>query len=856
MYLRVLGTLAFDLADRPASGAAAQRRPLALLAALAAAGERGVTRERLQLLFWPESDAERARGALNQTLYALRRDAGARDLVTGGAVLTLSPASLRCDLWAFEQAADAGDVDAALAVYGGPFLDGVLLPRAAEFERWAEGERSRVAGRLARLLADGAAAAVAAGDHARAAALWERRVAADPVDAAATVAWMRALVAVGDRRAALRAAARHAAEMRAELGAGPAAEVAEYAAEVERAAERTATPTEAPRHEGPRPAVSETPDVTPAVTPARPRPAAPNAQPGPRPLAARRVRGRRTAGAAALVLGACAVGAGAWAWRSGTGASAEARLADAARAPARDPRRIAVLYFDDHSPGRTLGYLADGLTEYLIDQLAQVPALRVVFRNGVKPCRDRPAACDSVVRALEVGTVVEGSVQRSAGRTRVTVQLVDAASGTHLGSNTFDRPDAELFALQDDITRQVAFFLRRRLGDEVEVRAARAERADQRALDLLLRAERERKDAEALGAFPRAVDRGAATAALARADALLAAAEQVDPRWVRAPVLRGRALLHRALLDSGTVREAWVRGALAAAERALALDPESAAAFDLRGTARWQAVRLYNDAGHDTKLAASAEADLRRAVDLDSASAGAWATLSALQRWGGKTAEAERSARRALAADAYLEQAGDVYAHLYLGAMALGAADTAWAWCARGRAAVPNDVAVAECELTLMRLDLATGARPRPNPDRAWVVARALDRLDPPSAAREAGRPYQAIFRRMTVAGVVAASGLHDSARALLARARAEVAGDPTTRVDLLRDEAFVYLTLRDRARATAALRAFLAARPERRPAAVRDPVLLGLGLDTVALHFPTRDSADHRAGGRTAPLP
>src|SRR5262245_35614246 len=89
--------------------------------------------------------------------------------------------------------------------------------------------------------------------------------------------------------------------------------------------------------------------------------------------------------------------------------------------------RVAVLYFNDLSRDSSLRYLADGLTESLIDQLGAIRALDVVSRNGVAPFRGRDAPRDSVARALEAGTLVEGEVEPGGARARVTGRLVAGA---------------------------------------------------------------------------------------------------------------------------------------------------------------------------------------------------------------------------------------------------------------------------------------------------------------------------------------------------------------------------------------------------------------------------------------------
>lgn len=189
-----------------------------MLAVLAAAGERGIARERVAALLWPESDAERARSALSQTLYALRRDVGAPGLVTGMTELRLDPSVCTCDLWAFEEAVAVGDVDAALALVRGPFLDGVHVPRAPEFESWVTTERLRIAGQLAGAVEHAASVATRNADHARALVLWRRRAADDPLSTRVAVALVNALNAAGDPTGALAHARAHAAYMREDLG--------------------------------------------------------------------------------------------------------------------------------------------------------------------------------------------------------------------------------------------------------------------------------------------------------------------------------------------------------------------------------------------------------------------------------------------------------------------------------------------------------------------------------------------------------------------------------------------------------------------------------------------------------------
>ncbi|MEJ2319336.1 MAG: hypothetical protein P8Y21_08315 [Gemmatimonadales bacterium] len=116
--------------------------------------------------------------------------------------------------------------------------------------------------------------------------------------------------------------------------------------------------------------------------------------------------------------------------------------------PTEDPRRIAVMYFEDRSPEGDLAYLADGVTETLIDELSEIDALSVVSRNGSQLFRGTDASLDSISNTLQVGTLVEGTVAESGEGYRVTVQMVDAATGEQVGSRRLERPRDELLDLR------------------------------------------------------------------------------------------------------------------------------------------------------------------------------------------------------------------------------------------------------------------------------------------------------------------------------------------------------------------------------------------------------------------------
>jgi Tol biopolymer transport system component/DNA-binding SARP family transcriptional activator len=224
------------------SGSAAQPRRLAILALLAAAGEQGLTRDKVLAYLWTDTEEDRARRGLNQALYALRQDLGSDEVFLGGHGLRLNPDVVSSDVGEFEQAIDRGRLEDAAGHYTGSFLDGFHLPGAPEFERWAEEERAVLARCYAESLEKLAKRSEAKGDRPEAVGWWRKVAAQDPLNARVAVCLMRALVAAGDRAGALQHARVYEVLMEQELDAPPDRQVVDLAAELRRNA---ATATQA-----------------------------------------------------------------------------------------------------------------------------------------------------------------------------------------------------------------------------------------------------------------------------------------------------------------------------------------------------------------------------------------------------------------------------------------------------------------------------------------------------------------------------------------------------------------------------------------------------------------------------------
>lgn len=231
--------------------------------------------------------------------------------------------------------------------------------------------------------------------------------------------------------------------------------------------------------------------------------------------------------------------------------------------PARDlrtaaePRSIVVLPFVSLAAGDEARFLADGLTEELIHRLTGIRGLQVIARTSSFALRGEKHDIAAVARQLNVSHVLEGSVRRSSGRIRVTAQLIDAASGTHLWSRNYDRAAGDTFAIQDDIAAQVA----RALAMRLEPQAVAARRPDPAAYD---------KYMVARYLFGR---RGPGE--VARAREYFMQATDLDPSFAQAWAGLASASLILTW-EEGLDREVGVAEVRRAAHRALELDPSLA----------------------------------------------------------------------------------------------------------------------------------------------------------------------------------------------------------------------------------------------------------------------------------------
>ncbi len=134
-----------------------------------------------------------------------------------------------------------------------------------------------------------------------------------------------------------------------------------------------------------------------------------------------------------------------------------------------DERSIAVLPFVDMSPAKDQEYFTDGLTENLLNALAQISEIKVAGRTSSFAFKNQNQDLRSIGEQLNVSNILEGSVQKAGNKVRITAQLVNAGDGFHLWSETFDRNLTDIFAVQDEITVAVVEALRTSILGEEEI---------------------------------------------------------------------------------------------------------------------------------------------------------------------------------------------------------------------------------------------------------------------------------------------------------------------------------------------------------------------------------------------------
>jgi TolB-like protein len=327
--------------------------------------------------------------------------------------------------------------------------------------------------------------------------------------------------------------------------------------------------------------------------------------------------------------------------------------------PTAQAPSIAVLAFDDLSEKHDQGYFADGVAEEILNALAHVDGLRVPGRTSSFWFKGKNVEPAEIGRKLAVTHLLEGSVRRSGKRVRVTAQVVNVADGGHLWSETFERSEADIFAVQDEVAKAVAQALKvklmrpstttRRAGQTINPEAYAQYLLGQHLYGLgTPEGYRQARDAyqRAIELDPTYAPPHARLGAVLRDVAYSGGGRPADLRSMRE---RGPAEVERAIqlgpeLPEGYFTRSFFRlafqldfaGAAADAERAIALDPMATNGY--RRRAQLLAARGKLD---------EAIAQMRRPTENDPLAVLNWNWLADFQIASGRLEDAETSLKRA-----------------------------------------------------------------------------------------------------------------------------------------------------------------------------------------------------------------
>ena len=408
------------------------RKERALLAFLAMPPGEPRSRDKLAGLLWSERGDKQARDSLKQAILKLRKSFDSprpQPIRADRESVTLDGGAVAVDVAEFERLIGAGTPEAlarATALYRGDLLDGFDVHDSA-FDEWLLLERQRLRDLAREALARLLDRHMTDGAHDQAAATARRLLMLDPLREAAHRALMRIYAEQGQTAQALKQYQLCRDALQSELGVRPEAETERlYRSIQERRIAARRTPDQ-----------GSVPQVAADASP--PRDAPPQ------------------------------------------------QYEPEAAAPFTKPS-IAVLPFTNLSGDPEQDFFVDGLTEDIITALARISALWVIARTSTFTYKGRPTDVKGVAQELGVRYVMEGSVRRAGERLRVTAQLIDATTGHHVWAERYDRSLADLFDIQDEITRSVA------ASTETQVVFAEREAAesrpsiDFRARDLVARA--------------------------------------------------------------------------------------------------------------------------------------------------------------------------------------------------------------------------------------------------------------------------------------------------------------------------------------------------------------------------------
>ena len=317
-----------------------------------------------------------------------------------------------------------------------------------------------------------------------------------------------------------------------------------------------------------------------------------------------------------------------WKWHPSKMDAAGGRTSAANLIPSVEAPSIAVLPFANMSGDPEQEYFSDGISEDVITDLSKIAGLVVIARNSSFTYKGRSVDIREVGRELGVRSVLEGSIRRAGNRVRITAQLIDATNGAHLWADRYDRDLTDIFAVQDDVTRQIVDALKVTLSPAEKARLADSGTPNIDAYDCYLRGR------ELLALNPKNRER------FEQSTKLFMRALELDPGYAQ-------AYASLSLAYNLDYQNRWsddpdnsLQLAKHNAEQAIEKDPKEPLA---RQVACWAAM-FDKDLGR-----AKSEVDI--ALSLNPNSSGAYASLGSIHTYSGRPLEAIPALERATRLD-------------------------------------------------------------------------------------------------------------------------------------------------------------------------------------------------------------
>ena len=575
--LRLLGGFELTVLPSDARVTPLGKRERLLLAYLALSPNYRQPRRKLATLLWGDATDESLLDNLRACVWKLRKalgDSKHRVVASEGEDIVLDVAAFDVDALAFRRLtaqSDRNELETAAELYSGEFLDGLII-ESEEFESWRRAEATRYRDQAIDVLTRLMSQFSECGDTERAVEVGERILRLEPLHEAALRRLMRLYGESGRRGAAVQLYRTFSDALRTELDAQPEAETRAVFAEIARGGEEQANGHPAAEAKPPpRSANMATSMAGPSDAPSE------VLRPPARPVF--RLRAPLAVLAGVLIVATAFISYRQFALVSTPDGVVAERTAAADPASAIS---IAVLPFLNLSGDAGQAFFSDGMTEEITSALAMVSDLKVVARTSAFQFKGEKNDMRAVGQALNATHLIEGSVRKDGNQVRISAQLIEAGSGTHLWSENYDRQLSDIFATQEEIARTIVGSLMAPLGLAPGERLVANRTEDVESYQQYLRA---RALVRARGLKP-------LSDAVALLEQVVAGDSNYAPAWALLALAHGlMPAAHPAFL-TGSVDEARrlvdasLPRAEAAARRAIQLDAKSADGYVSLGFAQ------------------------------------------------------------------------------------------------------------------------------------------------------------------------------------------------------------------------------------------------------------------------------